>query len=131
MGGFIRHLGTLLHEHVFGAIVVFFGAVFVLVASNRSKSSTLKRRGRFVGIAMLLQVLIGVLVWRTKYGFPSLDMLAVQHSMMQVITRTVHTIVGMAVVSTAVLWAIQVFRVTREIPTSSAESDQRTVIAST
>jgi cytochrome c oxidase assembly protein subunit 15 len=131
MGGFIRHLGTLLHEHVYGAVFVFVTGVWVVLASYRSGNPTLKRRSRFVGVVMLLQVLIGVLVWRTKYGFPSLNMIAVQHSMMQVIARTVHTVMGMAVVTTAVLWAIQAIRVTRKMNRDSTiESDHQTAIAS-
>lgn len=136
MGGFIRHLGTLLHEHVYGAVLVFVCGVCVVVASKRSGNPTLQRRGRYVGISMLLQVLLGVLVWRTKYGFPTLNMMAVQGSMMQVITRTVHTVVGMAVVTTAVLWAIQAVRsarVTRRLeptPIARAESDHQEVVAS-
>jgi putative Mn2+ efflux pump MntP len=113
IGGFIRHLGTLLHEHVFGAILVFIFGVWVVVASFRSGNRTIKRRAVFVGLSMVLQVLIGVLVWRTKYGFPSLNMMAVQHSMMQIIARSIRTIVGMVVVTTAVLWSIQTIRIAR------------------
>jgi heme a synthase len=123
VGGFIRHLGTLLHEHLYGAVGVLVTGVWVLVVSARSGNKTLKQRGRYLGLAMLTQILIGVFVWRTKYGFPPLNMMAVQHSMMQVITRSAHTIVGMTVVVTGVLWAIQAMRITSKETGDSPDLD--------
>jgi len=113
LGGFIRHLGGMLHAHVAGAGLVLFGAVVVVLASLKIKSKAVRSRSWLVGAAVAIQIGIGLFTWVTKYGFPPVGWVAVQHSLSQVISRTTHTVAGMVVVATACSWAVTVIRINR------------------
>ncbi|NQV24546.1 MAG: COX15/CtaA family protein [Rhodopirellula sp.] len=109
-GGVVRHLGGMLHAHLAGAVLVFVFAGCVVISSFRSGVSDVLRRAILVGLAVLFQVLIGLGVWVTKFGFAPSGLVAVQHSMPQVIFRSLHTFVGMLVVATAVSWSVTILR---------------------
>jgi heme a synthase len=113
LGGFIRHLGSLVHEHLGGAIVVTLTSVVIVGLSRRSSCLSVRRAGISVGVTVSLQVAVGLAVWITKYGFPPLCVVAVQHSMLQIVSRSLHTVAGMSVVLSSVIWGITVWRVTR------------------
>lgn len=110
LGGFIRHLGQMLHAHVLGAILVLVLTIIAFVVSTRSQVSELRRKSWMISAAVLVQIVIGVLVWATKFGFPPLGILAYQHSLPQVASRTLHTVSGMLVVATVVSWSVSVLR---------------------
>ena len=119
LGGFIRHLGMLVHEHLGGAVLVIIGATLVVVLSLRCSNESVRRAGIGVGIAVLVQVIVGLAVWCTKFGFPPLGLVAVQHSMLQVVSRSLHTIAGMIVVLTGVVWGIAAWRTVRQVSSES------------
>ena len=121
-GGFIRHLGLLVYEHLGGAIVVSVGAILIVAVSLRSRTSAVRRAGFGVGASVMVQVAIGLAVWCTKYGFPPLGLVAVQHSMLQVVSRSFHTVAGMTVVLSGVVWGIAIFR-TRPVAVCENESE--------
>jgi heme a synthase len=109
-GGVIRHLGSMVHAHLAGAALVFVLAGFVVISSFCGDLRALRNRAILVGLAVTFQVLLGLGVWVTKFGFAPSGLVAVQHSMPQVVSRTTHTFVGMLVVATAVSWAVTVLR---------------------
>ncbi|MBI1312914.1 hypothetical protein GC176_16615 [bacterium] len=113
LGGFIRHLGLMVHEHVAGAILVVLGAVCVVWLSLISKNQRVRRAALAVAGACVLQTAVGLAVWVSKFGLPELGWVAVQHSMFQVVARTLHTVAGMSVVATAVYWSVSVVRCSR------------------
>ncbi len=113
LGGFIRHLGLMVHEHVAGAILVVLGAVCVLWLSLGSRNLRVRRASVAVAVACVVQICVGLAVWVSKFGLPDLGWVAVQHSMLQVVARTLHTVAGMCVVATAVHWGISVVRCSR------------------
>lgn len=110
MGGFIRHLGAMLHSHLGGACLVLLGATLVVMTGLRSESRNVRVRSWFVGLAVVTQIGIGLFTWVAKFGFPPAGWVAVQHSLPQIISRSMHTVVGMVVVATACSWAITVIR---------------------
>ena len=110
VGGVIRHLGSMVHSHLVGAGLVFLVATGVVVTSFRGSSSEVGTRGVMVGLAVVGQIMLGLMVWVTKFGFPPIGLVAVQHSLAQVVARTLHTVIGMVVVATAVSWAVAVLR---------------------
>ena len=61
-------------------------------------------------MAVLGQISLGLGVWLTKFGFAPAGLVAVQHSLPQVVARSLHTVVGMVVVATAVSWSVTVLR---------------------
>lgn len=122
MGGFIRHLGAMVHSHLGGACLVVLVACMVVAAGLRSGEPRLRLRSYLVGLAVLAQVGIGLFTWVTKFGFPPAGWVAVQHSVSQIVARSLHTVVGMVVVATAVSWASTVIRLRRaSVQTPSGE----------
>ena len=109
-GGVIRHLGSMLHAHLFGAALVFLFGCCVVISSFRMKFRKVRSRAVLVGVAVFGQILLGLGVWVTKFGFAPSGLVAVQHSMPQVVARSLHTVVGMVVVATAVSWAVTVLK---------------------
>lgn len=108
VGAFLRHLGMLMDLHLAGAVLVPVLAI-VVVLRSRAASVTIKRRSQRVLAAVLLQVSLGVGVWLTKYGLSIIGLVAVQHSNLQIVLRSLHTLGGMLVVATAVSWTSGVF----------------------
>ena len=109
-GGVIRHLGSMLHAHLAGAALVFLFGCCVVISSFRMNFPKVRSRAALVGLAVFGQVLLGLGVWVTKFGFAPAGLVAVQHSMPQVVARSLHTVVGMVVVATAVSWAVTVLK---------------------
>ena len=95
-------------------------SILVFYVSLVSHSSAMRTAGCWVLLSVLTQVLVGLLVWGTKYGFAPTGIVAVQHSPLQIAMRSLHTITGMCVVATAVFWSVEVLRTWR---TSAARSD--------
>lgn len=110
IGGVIRHLGSMLHAHLIGAGLVVVMAVAVIIVSVRESNSEVRRRSLNVGMAVCGQIVLGLAVWVTKFGYAPSGLVAVQHSMSQIVARTLHTVVGMMVVATAVSWAVATIR---------------------
>lgn len=113
LGGALRHLGMMLHEHIGMAIVA---AIFTLIVSGqalRSGERMLKRSGVVLLIALVGQLGLGIGSYVTKFGLATVGFVAVQHSLAQVILRTSHTVVGMLLLMAAVLHACRVARVPR------------------
>lgn len=112
LGGSLRHLGSGLHLHLGGAVVTLFITSAVVRASNRTEAPGVRKMAQIAKATVLLQVLLGVFTWMTKYGFPQLGYVAVQHSTSQIVIRTVHTIAGMAVVASSVAWSFTAIKAT-------------------
>ena len=110
LGGFIRHLGLMVHEHVAGAILVVLGAVAAVWLSLASRNVRIGQASLAIAGACALQIAVGLAVWVSKFGLQELGWVAVQHSMFQVVARTAHTVAGMMVVATAFYWSASVIR---------------------
>lgn len=108
LGGAVRHFGAMLDFHVLGACVVALATAIISVMSYSAGSADVKKFSRFVVWAVLVQVVVGIATWITKYGVPSVGLVAVQHSFWQVLSRTAHTVAGMGIVATSVAWAFVV-----------------------
>ena len=101
LGGMFRHLGRMLHEHVAGAVIVSILAIIVLTFLLRSSLPTLRRRGRWLGLAVFVQVCLGMGSWVTKLGLPAFGWVATINSPAQNITCSLHTVGGMFLLATA------------------------------
>ncbi len=111
-GACLRHLGLLMPEHLGGAIVITLGGVGVLLLSRRAAPSI--RRCSYWVIGMIgMQVLVGVAVWLLKFGFAPMGLVAQQHSLPQIVSRSMHTVGGMCVIAAAVAWTGAVWRASR------------------
>ncbi|MCP4170133.1 MAG: hypothetical protein GY758_05085 [Fuerstiella sp.] len=101
LGGFFRHLGRMLHEHLAGALIVSLLAVVLLTALLRSDLLSLRRRGRWLGLAILIQIGLGLGSWVTKLGFPTFGWVASANSPAQNVVCSLHTVGGMFLLATA------------------------------
>lgn len=115
IGSFLRHLGLHLDWHLAGSVVVSIVAACVVGVSARSCCLDICVAGRWVMASVVIQVLVGIAVWVTKFGLPSVGIVAVQHSLLQITTRSLHTITGMCLVGTASFWSYSVLRSWRRI----------------
>ena len=111
LGGMIRHLGLGLDEHLGLAFLVLLFAVVVAAKCCGVNVRPIRRSAYLLVSAVALQVLVGLLTWVLKYGFPSIGFVAVHNSWQQVTTRTVHSVFGMFVLLAAVVLCLRVFRV--------------------
>lgn len=111
LGGLLRHLGTALYEHIALAFVALLFILATVVGAHRSRIAWLRRAAYLMGLVAVLQIGLGVGSFVTKYGLQSVGYVAVQHSLPQVLLRTSHTVVGMVLLMTAVIYALRVFRV--------------------
>ncbi|MCP4507815.1 MAG: hypothetical protein GY826_15665, partial [Fuerstiella sp.] len=101
LGGFFRHLGRMLHEHLAGALIVSLLAVVLLTARRRSDLLARRRRGRWLGLAILIQIGLGLGSWVTKLGFPTFGWVASANSPAQNVVCSLHTVGGMFLLATA------------------------------
>ncbi|MEX0718126.1 MAG: COX15/CtaA family protein [Planctomycetaceae bacterium] len=111
LGGALRHLGTMLHEHIGMAVIASLFAILVAVQGMRSGVPMLRRSAGLILAVLLAQVALGIGSYVTKFGFATWGVVAVQHSLPQVVFRTSHTVVGMLLLTAAVLHALRVARV--------------------
>lgn len=107
LGGFFRHLGRMLHEHVAGAVIVTLLAAVLLFALLRSNLLSLRRRGKWLASALLLQIGLGLGSWITKLGFPTLGWVASTNSPTQNVICSLHTVGGMFLLATASAAAVE------------------------
>ncbi len=101
-GGFVRHFGLALHEHLGGAVLVTVFVMATVIVSLRSKLPALKRTGWLLFGFLVLQIGLGLGAWVMKFGFPPWGYVAVADSLPQVVLRTAHTVSGMLLFAAAV-----------------------------
>ncbi len=120
LGGLLRHFGRGLFEHVgFAFVALIFCTVFVK-AAFRTREPWLRRAAAMLLLFIVVQLSLGAGAWVTKYGLASWGIVAIQHSLPQIILRTAHTVVGMLVLMAAVNLSLRVFR----LSSVSAEQSQ-------
>jgi len=107
LGGMFRHLGRMLHEHVAGAIIVTLLATVVLVTLCRSDLPSIRRRGRWLAAALLIQLGLGMGAWLTKLGFAPFGWVATANSPAQNVICSLHTVGGMFLLATASAGAME------------------------
>lgn len=110
LGGMFRHLGRMLHEHLAGAAIVTILVISLLAVLLRSDLAVIRRRGRWLGFALLIQVSLGLGAWVTKLGLPYLGWVAHLNSPAQSITCSLHTVGGMLLLATASATAMELVK---------------------
>lgn len=110
VGGVVRHLGSALHEHLGGAILVTAATAGLVVACWRSKQTWLRGVSAGLMAVLLLQLSLGAGAWVTRFGFATLGYVAVQQAPEQVVMRSLHTVVAMFVLLAATQLTARVLR---------------------
>ncbi len=109
LGSMFRHLGSMLHEHVMGAMLVFLVSVYVIFCLWRSDSVRLRNRMKWLASALILQISLGLGAWATKMGIPSQGYVASVNSLLQTVICSLHTIGGMFLLATSVTVAVELW----------------------
>ena len=110
LGGWIRHLGGGLLEHVGFALVVLLLAACVIVLALRHGARWLKQNAWILAGVLLLQLGLGAAAWVTRFGWPDANYVAVQGAPLQIAMRTTHAVTGQLLLLASVTLAIRVLR---------------------
>lgn len=108
LGGLLRHRGMVLHEHLGFAFVVLASTVMLFRSVHASRIAALSRLADRLAALMLLQLALGAGAWVTKFGFG--NYVAIHGSLIQIVSRTSHVIVGMLLLMTAVVLLVRTLR---------------------
>jgi heme a synthase len=109
-GGFVRHLGFALHEHLAGAFIATVLTLATIVAGWRTGHAWLRSGAIGLLNVLLLQLCLGAGAWVTRFGFPATGFVAVQQAPEQIVFRTAHTVAAMFVLMMSVQLAARVLR---------------------
>jgi len=99
LGGALRHLHTMLDEHLAGAAIVSICGAVSAFGLMRSQHGLLRRSGLMVVVALLLQLMLGFGSYLTKFGLPQIGYVAVSGSLSQTVVCSMHTVFGMFLLS--------------------------------
>lgn len=106
----MRHMGTALYEHLGVALIVALFVLTTAVVAHRSGIAWLRRPAWLLVCFVILQAGLGVGAWVTKFGFATAGYVAVQHSTVQIVFRSAHTVVAMLVLMTSIVLTLRTFR---------------------
>jgi heme a synthase len=118
LGGMIRHHGRNLHEHLGLGILAAVAIIANTFIAGRTKEPWLRSSARAVFAVGLVQVSLGIGAWITKFGLAAAGYVAVADSIVQVATRSAHTVIGILLVMAAVVHALRTCAV-REVSGAS------------
>ena len=110
LGGWIRHLGGGLFEHVGFALAVLVLAACVVVLAVRHGSRWLKTNAWLLAAVLVLQLCLGAAAWVTRFGWPATNYVAVQGAPLQVVMRTTHAVTGQLLFLASVTLAVRTLR---------------------
>ncbi len=110
LGGLIRHHGTGLHEHLGMGLLAYLVVWLNAIAVQRTSQPWLRRSAWMLVLMTSAQVLLGGGAWFFKYGFAPLGIVPIMNSVEQVVMRTVHTVFGILVFTSAISHVVRVFR---------------------
>ena len=122
LGGRVRHLHDMLHEHLGGAAIAGLFALATIVVAHRSRSPWLKSIARWMLLFLVIQLSLGAGAWITRFGFATVGYVAQPGSPTQMIIRSSHTVVGMLLMMCSVILTLRVVRL--EAASRSAETVQ-------
>ncbi len=110
IGGLVRHRNLGLDEHLAGAILATVLTVSAIVVSWRSGLAWLRSAAVGLLIVLLVQLVLGMGAWVTRFGFPMTGYVAVQQAPEQILFRTAHAVAAMLVLMLSVQLAVRVWR---------------------
>jgi len=110
LGGWIRHLGGGLFEHVGFSLVVFAVAICTISFAVRHGADWLKANAWLLASVLLVQLGLGAAAWVTRFGWPASNYVAVQGAPLQVVMRTAHAVTGQLLLLVSATLAVRVLR---------------------
>lgn len=113
LGGLLRHLHMMLNEHIVGAAIATLVCVGASICLLRSQSALLRRSGVGIAGALLVQLLLGVGSYVTRFGLPMVGYVATSGSLSQAVICSLHTVGGMFLFSSTMISAVCVLKLWR------------------
>ena len=110
LGGFLRHRGTALFEHMGMAVVVLAVVISLVVAARKTEENWLTRPAWFLLTLTVLQIGLGLATFITKFGLKAAGWVAVAGTTLQTAIRSGHTIVGMLLLMTSTIVLLRAYR---------------------
>lgn len=108
IGGVLRHLHNLNSEHVAGAIVVSVLSVFAASTLMMARLKRLRIAGLLIVVCLLLQVSLGMGSWVLRFGWADMGYVATAGSLAQAVVCSLHTVVGMFLLSSTAVGSLLV-----------------------
>lgn len=109
LGGFLRHMGTALFEHMGMAVVVLAVVIALVIAAHKTKERWIKRPAWVLLGLTVTQFSLGLATFITKFGLKAAGWVAVSGTTLQTTIRSSHTIVGMLLLMTSVIVTLRIF----------------------
>ncbi len=109
LGGALRHLHTLVDEHIAGAVITALLAITASWVLLRSDAKVLKHSGWLIITVLALQVMLGLGSYLLRFGWPPVGYVAVSGSLAQAVICSSHTVVGMFLLASTFLSAARVY----------------------
>lgn len=110
IGGFLRHRGTAVFEHMGMAVVVLAVVISLVVVARKTGEKWLSRPAWLLLVLTVLQIGLGLATFITKFGLKAAGWVAVAGTTLQTAIRSGHTIVGMILLMTATIVLLRAFR---------------------
>lgn len=130
LGGQQRHLHTLLHAHLAGALATLIFTLVLAACAWRTGHRSLRWPSVWLVFILAGQLALGAGAWVTKFGFPPTGYVAVPGAPAQLWIRSGHTVTGMLLLLTTVALAVRIFRLARMAADAKrAQSTQSPVIS--
>lgn len=134
-GGFVRHFGLAIPEHLVGAAVVGVLSLATAMLTVQSGLRSLRAFGWGLFAAVIFQLLLGVGAWAGRFGMAAIGVVTVERGLFQVTLRTLHTAGGMTLLMSAMLLGAAVLRLRsaevlttpREVPVPGHITQPRSV----
>jgi cytochrome c oxidase assembly protein subunit 15 len=124
-GGFVRHFGLAIPEHLGGALIIAVLALATAMLAVQNGIRELRPFAWGVFAAVTLQIVLGFGAWAGKFGLAALGIVAVERGVLQVTLRTMHTAGGMTLLLAAVLLAAAIWKLRRATARDLASAIER------
>ncbi len=106
LGAAVRHLHTMIDEHIAGAVVLTTVALCAVVLLWRAGSAVLRRRGWLMFGLLATQIGLGLAAYVARLGLPLRGIVAVEGSLSQAVFCTSHTVVGILLLNSTVVTSV-------------------------
>lgn len=115
LGGLLRHQGMAVAEHMAFAVLVLLSVLWLWAAAYTSGVKWLRGNAWALMGVVVAQIALGIVTFVAKVGPSAIgiagDYVVVQGSLLQIWSRTGHTVLGMLVWMLAVLYLVRVLRI--------------------
>lgn len=106
LGGMLRHMHSMLNEHLAGAGLVALMSTVAAVCLLRSEHILLRRSGLAVASLLTFQLLLGAGSYVARFGLPFIGYVATSGSLAQAVICSMHTVVGMLLLASTVVSSV-------------------------